>query len=187
MQNLCKGLVRSFSQLTINNSINNFSKLNQRNYVLVIDSIEIPQIVREAGHRPHRDQPTRARKRRVKREHQAKINRKRAQWQKNITDWRQVPPQHLAKFDPSKVKPKVDYIQKVDQFEDTPNGWKQRRHEKLLKLHAEEKQILNDIKQKRIQRHLERITLEHQRKEKFNQKMQARQSDSQQQTTTAAL
>ncbi|KAK5580677.1 hypothetical protein RB653_000700 [Dictyostelium firmibasis] len=177
MNNLLKSLTRlSINAPTTQNSM----IMPKRYYSLILDSVEIPKEIEIKHHRPHRKQPTNAHKLLVKRQHQAKINLKIKKLQRSITDWRLAPPHHLPKFDADKVKPAKEYTgNKADQFEEVPFGYKQRKHHKFLENQQEEKRILDEIKQKRLKRHVEAINKEKERKEIFNAKMQARKQEQQ--------
>ncbi|KAM9990655.1 hypothetical protein ACTFIY_006706 [Dictyostelium cf. discoideum] len=171
-------LLKSFTKFSINVPQNLIMK---RNYSLVLDSVEIPKEIELKYHRPHRKQPTNAHKLLVKRQHQAKINLKRKRLQKEIHDWRLAPPQHLPKFNAEKVKPAKEYTGlKADQFEEIPFGYRQRRHVKYLENQQEEKRILDEIKQKRLRKHVELINKEKERKETFKSKMESRKLEQQQ-------
>eukprot|EP01132_Coremiostelium_polycephalum_P004186 gene4186-5237_t len=179
MQSLVKGLCQSFTNLTVRQPLTSHI-LSKRGYALVLESIEIPDFGTKF-HRPHRKQPTRERKRRVKREHQTKINRNLKKWQRNIRDWRLAPPQHLPDFQESFLKPKVDFKQRIDKFEDVPFGWRIRKHEKLVAQQKEDAAILKEIRQKRHQRLMEQQTRDKERREAFRVKMEQRKLDELQQ------
>ncbi|KAN0048146.1 hypothetical protein ACTA71_002541 [Dictyostelium dimigraforme] len=174
-------LFKSFSRLSINVPATT-TMMPKRYYSLILDSVEIPKEMEIKFRRPHRKQPTNAHKLTAKRLRQAKINLKRKRLQREIHDWRLAPPHHLPKFDADKVKLAKEYTGlKADQFEDVPFGYKQRRHIKHLENQQEEKRILDEIKQKRLKRHVEAINKEKERKEAFKLKMESRKQDEQQQ------
>eukprot|EP01133_Synstelium_polycarpum_P011639 gene11639-13589_t len=100
----------------------------------------------------YRKQPTHARKLRVRREHQTRENVKLKLHQVPIQDWRMAPQHHLPKFDASKVKPKIDYKARVDQMQDTANGWRVRQIAMLTQRNADEKQVLENYAAKREKR-----------------------------------
>jgi len=175
MQSLIKGLTKSFSTLSVQKPLNCSTTTAVRHYSLVIETVEFPQHILDLEKKTlEGKEPTRARKLRVKRDHQRRHTFLRLKHQKPITDWRLAPPAHLPTYDQSKVQPKINYKARVDEFEDTPNGWKQRRHEKLLQKHAEEQKTLKEIKEKRKESYQQFITTERQRKQAFQQKMAAR-------------
>ncbi|KAF2077087.1 hypothetical protein CYY_001596 [Polysphondylium violaceum] len=175
MQGLIKGISKSFSTLSIQKSS---LTTGIRNYSLVIESVEFPKHILESEHKKEGKEPTRARKLRVKRDHQRRQTFITLKQQKPITDWRLAPPAHLPAYDASKVAPKVNYKARVDEFEDTPNGWKQRRHQKLLDKHQQDKKTLKEIKEKRKENYDQFMTKERQRKQAFQDKMAARVNDS---------
>ncbi|KAN0041828.1 hypothetical protein ACTFIV_004378 [Dictyostelium citrinum] len=173
-------LLKSFTRLSINVPTQNL--MMKRNYSLVLDTVEIPKEIEIKSHRPHRKQPTNAHKLLVKRQHQAKINLKRKKLQREIHDWRLAPPHHLPKFNADIVKPAKVYTGlKADQFEEVPFGYKQRKHVKYLENQQEEKKILEEIKQKRLKKHVELINKEKERKDAFKSKMESRKLEEEQQ------
>ncbi|EGC34724.1 hypothetical protein DICPUDRAFT_79543 [Dictyostelium purpureum] len=159
-------LIKSFTKLSTNSvAINNV--VNKRYMSKVIDSVFIPKEIGLNQRRPQLPQPTNARKLTNKRNRQIRQNLKLKNHQKPITDWRLAPPAHLPKFNPENVQPKKEYITS-DMFEDTAFGYKQRKHQKLLEKHQEEKRIYAEIKQKRLKRHVEAINKEFERKQSKN-------------------
>ncbi|EFA75302.1 hypothetical protein PPL_11378 [Heterostelium album PN500] len=148
MNSLLRSVNRSFTKLSLANE----SPLLYRNYSIVIDSVEIPSELDAKYIRPHRDQPTHARKRRVRVEKQAREHTKRRLYQKPISDWRLAPQHHLPRFDASKVTPKVNYQERADQMIDEPFGWKKRKEEKQQQRKQEEEEILSQLRIKRKER-----------------------------------
>ncbi|EGG23017.1 hypothetical protein DFA_05147 [Cavenderia fasciculata] len=144
-----------------------------RSYARVVESVEVPEELLKKYPKPHRDQPTHARKLRVRREVQVRRNLKLKEHQKPIQDWRLAPVHHLPRFDASIVKPKVDYKNRVDQFEDKPFGYLRRKEEKQRQLKAEEEEIINQLRIKREQKKEEEQRL----KEAKTEALKARQQE----------
>ncbi|GAM20878.1 hypothetical protein SAMD00019534_040530 [Acytostelium subglobosum LB1] len=174
MNNLSiKSLTRSLTTLSVATE----SPLLYRNYGRVIDTIEVPEGL-ERFNRPHRRQPTHARKRRVVRLIQTRANLRLKEHQKPISNWRNAPQNHLPKFDESKVKPKIDYKARVDQRLDEPFGWRKRQEQREQFIKQKEEEFLSQLRVKRSQREEELQRMNEAKREA----LEARRLQQQQQT-----